>query len=143
MTTEQMPQVTPFNPGEPYDYSKLNSLVNALSWLNKNSSLSSSTISSKTEMQADSEKIPPAGAGAVGATKKMTITFPNAFQNGIPVITVTPKFNTSAKDGSVTYYVSDVSKTGFSINYMVSTSLKASAGIYFNWIAMYVDNTVK
>ena len=144
MTTNNVPPVLPrFNPGTPYDVTQLNKLVDAIGWLNTNSNLGSSTTSAKTEMLSGSEKIPSAGVGAVGATKKMTVTFAAAFQGGIPNVVVTPRFSTGSTAASVTFYVSDVSKTGFSINYMVSKSLASATGIYFNWIAMYTDTTVK
>lgn len=141
--TESMPTVVKFDPGEPLDYGRLNSLVDAISFLNNNQSIKSAgTETYKTTIFCGTNKIPK--AGEVGKTNSLAVTFGNGVSfSGQPVITVTPRVSTTnAIGGEVYYYLSEVSKTGFKINYSVNKAFSKSPGINFDWTAIYMEKNV-
>jgi len=133
--------VAPFNAGEPYDYAKLNSLVNALNDIKKNiPGLGSAGVKGAIPVVLAGTTASLGSIGTANSIKSVAVNFEEGVFDSAPVsVVLTPKINnTKAKDGVVNYYVSDITKSGFNINYSTNNTFKASPGIAFNWVAVYM-----
>lgn len=136
--------VVRFSPSEPFDSDKLNTIVDAISEIKKSiPTFGSSTVTKYTPVTYAGNVRSDKAAGAANSTQSLSVTLPDGIFDAAPYITVTPRINnTNIKDGVVNYYISDVTKSSFKINYSVNTSFKSSKGITFDWIAVYIKPNV-